>query len=98
MYRSKEPANQYQVDEAEHGQQMGVVLRQAAVARLVVLELALNEMEAAPDFRTHAGLGILQLFLRTPQQILLERFAHARAHRKVPVDDFVHVCRALPTP
>lgn len=93
--RSKEPASQDQVGEAEQREQLGAVLRQAAVTRFAMLELALHDMEAILDFRTNAGFGLLQLFLRAPKRILLERLAHARAHRDVPADLLVHVFRAL---
>lgn len=95
MRWSKESASQNQVGNAEQRQQLGVVLRQAAIARLAMLEQALHDMKAMLDFRTHAGLGLLQLFLGAPQRILLERTAHTRAHRDVPVDYLARVLRAL---
>lgn len=89
--RSKEPASQDQIGEAEQREQLGVVLRQTTVARFAMLEQALHDMDAILDFRSNAGFGLLQLFLRAPQRILLERLAHARAHREVLIDFLVHV-------
>jgi hypothetical protein len=56
----KEPACQDQAGEAEQREQLGVVLYETAIARLAMFEQALNDMEAMLDFRSHAGLSLLE--------------------------------------
>ena len=95
MHRSEESACQDQIGEAKQREQLGVVLRQVAIARLAMLEQALHDMKAMLDLRAHAGFGLLELLLGSAQWIFLERLAHARMHRNVPVDCLVRVFRTL---
>ena len=95
MHRSEESACQDQIGEAKQREQLGVVLRQVAIARLAMLEQALHDMKAMLDLRAHAGFGLLELLLGSAQWIFLERLAHARTHRNVPVDCLVRVFRTL---
>jgi hypothetical protein len=91
----EKPASQDPLGKAEQREQLGVVLCQAAVTRLAMLEQAVHDMETVLDFRAQAGLGLLQLSFGASERILFERRAHARAHRKVPIDLLVRVLRTF---
>lgn len=54
---SKGRASEDQIGESKQRQHLSVVFRQAAIARLAMLEQALHDMEAMLEFRTHAANG-----------------------------------------
>ena len=59
MHCANESARQHQVGHAEQREQLGVVLRQAAIAGLAMFEQALHDMETVLDFcRGRAGIKV----------------------------------------
>ena len=95
MRGSKHSAYEYQVGKAKQREQLGVVFREYAIARLAMLKQALHCMKTMLDFRAYTGLGFYQFLSGATLRIFPGRFAHARAHRNVPFDCLVRVLREL---
>lgn len=63
MLSAEEPAGQHQVGKGKQCEQLCVVLGQAAIACLAMLEQALDNVKAMLNLGAHAGLRVFQFFL-----------------------------------
>ena len=89
------PVGQHQIGKREQGKQLRRVLRQAAIARLAMTEQVPHDMERMLNFRSHARLELLKLFLNVPQLVLRQDLALGALHRDVPRYRFALIFRAL---